>query len=95
VLKDGESLNHVALWVVLSVLQDGNIISHLLCSLTDAKWASFCSNIQQDAPELPGGVSEVNSIADLSQTLNTDDGIVVDAGREVCVKLYLGQVSLR
>jgi hypothetical protein len=80
------------------VLQDGNIISHLLCSLTDAKWGSFCSNVQQDAPELPGGVtvlSEVNSIADLSQTLNTDDGIVVDAGREVCVKLYLGQVSLR
>jgi len=36
--------------------------------------------------------SEVNSIADITHTLSAEDSIVVDAGREVRVKLYMGQV---
>lgn len=36
--------------------------------------------------------SEANSIAEITHTLSTEDGIVVDAGRELRVKLYMGQV---
>ena len=51
--------------------------------------------MQQDALDAPPEIivpSEANSIADITHTLNTEGGIVVDADREVRVKLYMGQV---
>jgi phosphatidylinositol-3,4,5-trisphosphate 3-phosphatase/dual-specificity protein phosphatase PTEN len=51
--------------------------------------------VQQDALDAPPEIivpSEANSIADITHTLNTEGGIVVDADREVRVKLYMGQV---
>ena len=63
--------------------------------LTDAKWARIRNEVQQVGPELPAEAlvpSEANSIAEVTQTLHTEGGIVVDAGREVRVKLYIGQV---
>jgi hypothetical protein len=51
--------------------------------------------VQQDALDAPPEIivpSEANSIADITHTLNAEGGIVVDADREVRVKLYMGQV---
>jgi phosphatidylinositol-3,4,5-trisphosphate 3-phosphatase/dual-specificity protein phosphatase PTEN len=81
--------------MTLIVSQEGKLTCHTLRPLTDAKWAKIRHEVQRVAPELPAETivpSEANSIADVTQTLNAEGGTIVDASREVRVKLYMGQV---
>lgn len=47
--------------------------------------------VQLGGVDIPS--SETNSINDVTQTLKGDKGIILDAAREVRIKLYMGQVS--
>lgn len=47
--------------------------------------------VQLDGVNIPS--SETNSIYEVTQTLKGDKGIILDAAREVRIKLYMGQVS--
>jgi len=67
--------------------------------LTDEKWDEFRDNLRHAgtgeslAPEevnLPS--SEANSMYGVTHSVK-ERGVVLDAGREVRVKLYIGQVS--
>ncbi|KAF4581672.1 Telomerase protein component 1 [Pleurotus pulmonarius] len=48
--------------------------------------------VQLDGVNIPS--SETNSIYDVTQTLKEDKGIILDATREVRIKLYMGQVFM-
>jgi phosphatidylinositol-3,4,5-trisphosphate 3-phosphatase/dual-specificity protein phosphatase PTEN len=67
----------------------------MLRPLTNANWASIRGEVQQSSPEFPAENivhSEANSIADNTHTLKTEGGVVIDANRELRIKLYMGQV---
>ena len=67
----------------------------MLRPLTNANWASIRGEVQQNSPEFPAENivhSEANSIADITHTLKTEGGVVIDANRELRIKLYMGQV---
>jgi phosphatidylinositol-3,4,5-trisphosphate 3-phosphatase/dual-specificity protein phosphatase PTEN len=66
--------------------------------LTDRKWDEFRDNLGHTATReslAPGEanlpLSEANSMYDVTQSAK-ERGVVLDAGREVRVKLYMGQV---
>lgn len=61
--------------------------------LSDANWTLVKSKIEGDG-QSPVVESEEASIQDIARTVNNGDGIVLDANREVRVKLYIGQVSV-
>ncbi|KII91188.1 hypothetical protein PLICRDRAFT_156068 [Plicaturopsis crispa FD-325 SS-3] len=80
--------------------KDGKIMQYTLRPLSDEKWDSFKEEIEEDKPAREGadtdggGVpSETNSIRDVTLPV-TSEGVVLDAGREVRVKLYMGQVFM-
>ena len=83
--------------------QNGKIESVLLRPLTGDKWQRMRDKIVADGKAHEGGgggsqtagigEGEDTSLYDVTQTLKTDGGVVLDAHREVRVKLYLGQVS--
>jgi hypothetical protein len=60
-------------------------------------WVEIQSEIQKDSsmPRVENAPSEANSMYDVTQTVKTESGIVLDAGREVRVKLYQGQVGIK
>ena len=87
-------------------MQGGKVETLLLRPLTGDKWNSIRENIEADGKAQhdhtsnstgtkAGGLAEGEdtSLYDVTQTLKTDGGVVLDAHREVRVKLYLGQVS--
>lgn len=81
--------------VDLIISQDGKVFSYTLRPLSDAKWARVREKVEQAAPKVPVEStvkSETTSIADATQTVNADNGVIVDAARELRVKLYMGQV---
>ncbi len=63
----------------------------LLCPLTGDKWNTIRDKIEADgkAPSF----KEVEDMYDVTLPLKTDGAVVLNAHREVRVKLYLGQVS--
>jgi phosphatidylinositol-3,4,5-trisphosphate 3-phosphatase/dual-specificity protein phosphatase PTEN len=68
-------------------------------TLTDEKWGEFRDNLGQrttretSAPgETSLPLSETNSMYDVTQSAK-ERGVVLDADREVRMKLYMGQVS--
>ena len=70
----------------------------LLRPLTGDKWENIRKKIESDRqPQtIDSGArieAEDPSLYDVTQTLKIDGGVVLDAHREVRVKLYLGQVS--
>jgi phosphatidylinositol-3,4,5-trisphosphate 3-phosphatase/dual-specificity protein phosphatase PTEN len=77
--------------------KDGKVFSCTLRPLSDAKWARVREKVEQAAPKVPAEnavESETTSIMETTQTVNADNGIIVDAGRELRVKLYMGQVFM-
>ena len=60
--------------------------------LSGDSWAAVKSKIEDDGEGTTIDFEE-DSIHDITHTLHDKDGIVVDANREVRVKLYLGQVG--
>ncbi|KAI0711173.1 phosphatases II [Cerioporus squamosus] len=83
--------------------EDGKVETLLLRPLTGNKWDSIRENIeaggktQNDHTGSKAGdiaEGEDTSLYDVTQTLKTDGGVVLDAHREVRVKLYFGQVFM-
>ena len=61
---------------------------------TPAQGASAGKGDENADPSRTAGLeTEDASLYDVTQTLKTDGGVVLDAHRELRVKLYLGQVS--
>ncbi|KAH9926719.1 phosphatases II [Fomitopsis serialis] len=88
---------------------DGKVVTRVLKPLTDDKWGKLKETIrqhaekevqEQDEKALSDGVTDVHvesestSISDVTQTLKDDQGVVLNADREVRVKVYMGQVFL-
>ncbi|KAI0646393.1 phosphatases II [Trametes meyenii] len=78
---------------------DGKVQTLLLRPLTGDKWLSIREKIEVEgkapAADIDANVeSEDTSIYDATQALKGDGGVVVDAHRELRVKLYLGQVFM-
>ncbi|KAI1798117.1 phosphatases II [Ganoderma leucocontextum] len=90
--------------------EGGKVETFLLRTLTGDKWQRIRAKIEADgqaqqtetvdnqvAPTLTVGLeseTEDGSLYDVTQTLSTDGGVVLDAHREVRVKLYLGQMFM-
>ncbi|KAI0827036.1 phosphatases II [Trametes gibbosa] len=78
--------------------EDGKIETLLLRPLTGDKWQSIRDNIEAEGKAAPSSAPNVDSedasIYDATQTLKVDGGVVLDAQRELRVKLYLGQVFM-
>ncbi|KAI0764871.1 phosphatases II [Fomes fomentarius] len=78
--------------------KDGKVETLLLRPLTGDKWKTIRDKIEADGKAQSGGNSkaqrEDTSLYDVTQSLKTDGGVVLDAHREVRVKIYLGQVFM-
>ncbi|KAI0635264.1 phosphatases II [Trametes polyzona] len=78
--------------------EDGKIETVLLRPLTGDKWLSIREKIEAEEKAAPTSTpnveSEDASIYDATQALKGDGGVVLDAHRELRVKLYLGQVFM-
>ncbi|KAL7284123.1 hypothetical protein ACG7TL_001404 [Trametes sanguinea] len=77
---------------------DGKVETVLLRPLTGDKWLSIREKIEAEEKVHPVGAnsveSEATSLYDPTQALKVDGGVVLDAHRELRVKLYLGQVFM-
>ncbi|KAI0360584.1 phosphatases II [Trametes cingulata] len=77
---------------------DGKIETLLLRPLTGDKWLSIREKIEAEEKTPSGSAANVESedasLYDATQTLKGDGGVVLDAHRELRVKLYLGQVFM-
>lgn len=75
------------------------ITTHTLRPLSDTNWTSIRDDLQVpdgekvelETANIPA--SENNSMYDVTQSLKSEKGIVVDATREVRFKLYMGKVT--
>ncbi|KAL4253065.1 Dual-specificity lipid and protein phosphatase [Abortiporus biennis] len=76
--------------------QKDKVITHRLRPLTGKNWDVLRQDIEQQKEALTNGgvASEEGSMYDLTKTLNTPGGVIVDANREVRAKLYFGQVFM-
>ncbi|KAF7323923.1 Phosphatases II [Mycena kentingensis (nom. inval.)] len=86
--------------VTKTTTEDGKIWTYNLLPLTESGWVNIRNTLEEttEGPEtedldadLPA--SEANSMHDVTQSL-TGRGIVLDAGREVRVKIYMGQIFI-
>ncbi|KAL0958372.1 hypothetical protein HGRIS_000513 [Hohenbuehelia grisea] len=83
-------------------VQEGTdkITTHTLRPLSDVNWTSIRNDLQvpdAEKVELESAnipASENNSMYDVTQSLKSEKGIVVDATREVRFKLYMGKVFM-
>ena len=67
-------------------------MKYTLRPLSEANWTLVKSKIEGDG-QSPVVESEEASIQDVTHPANHGGGVVVNANREVRVKLYIGQVS--
>ncbi|KAF7974862.1 hypothetical protein HWV62_11109 [Athelia sp. TMB] len=83
--------------------KDEKITAYNLTALTDDKWSSIRGGIDTAKVDGVGHAngsvpSETNSIADATATQassdNAEAGVLIDANREVRVKLYMGKVFM-
>ncbi|KAJ4466927.1 hypothetical protein C8J55DRAFT_439273 [Lentinula edodes] len=80
--------------------EGGKIRTYILHPLSEKNWKDFRQEIEGSEKEYtvkPEDIdipaSEANSIYDITQNVK-EKGVVLDAGREVRVKLYMGQVFM-
>ncbi|KAK7683205.1 hypothetical protein QCA50_013878 [Cerrena zonata] len=82
------------------VTKDGKVITHLLSPLSNDNWKSIRKDIEADEDRLTvpkpsdGTLSEEPSLYDVTRIIDPNEGIVLDANREVRAKLYIGQVFM-
>ena len=80
--------------------QDGKVVTHLLSPLSNDNWKSIRKDIEADDDRLnvpkfnDGTLSEEPSLYDVTRVINPNEGIILDANREIRAKLYMGQVCL-
>ncbi|PCH44907.1 phosphotyrosine protein [Wolfiporia cocos MD-104 SS10] len=76
----------------------GKITTRALRPLSDHKWVASCEKIQQNLekrqPSCPNVDSEETSPNDATHAARENDGLILNANREVRVKLYMGQVFM-
>ncbi|KAK0240302.1 phosphatases II [Armillaria nabsnona] len=80
--------------------RDNNVITFVLKPLSTAKWKNLQEEVNQDSrgdvPSLDeAGIpqSETTSICDVTQGVK-ERGVVLDAAREVRLRLYMGQIFM-
>lgn len=79
--------------------QDRKITTYALRPLSNDNWVDLRDGLPEDNstlhphPTNSAPISETNSVNELTPSVKDIDGVVLDAGREVRVKLYMGQVS--
>ena len=71
--------------------QEGKIVEYVLRPLSDDSWTLVKSGLESD-DQSPMVESEQSSIQDTIRSLDDTGSVVLDANREVRVKLYIGQV---
>ncbi|KAF7336087.1 Phosphatases II [Mycena sanguinolenta] len=80
-----------------SVTEDGKILSYTLHPLTESGWVdireSLAETEEPDTIDVDVPASEVNSMYDVIQSAK-ERGVVLDADREVRVKVYMGQIFI-
>lgn len=76
------------------LVQNGKYTVHKLAPLSDTKWNYIKTEIGKEplAKDPDGVKSEAGSVDDVTTTLHSENGVVVDAFREMRGKLYMGQV---
>lgn len=86
-------------------LKDGKVITYALVPLSDATWDDMREAIKHEEPKSKATIgdadegemptSETNSMYDVtrSATAAKHAGVILDASREVRIKLYMGQAS--
>ncbi|KIJ56953.1 hypothetical protein M422DRAFT_57516 [Sphaerobolus stellatus SS14] len=88
--------------VVEDEVEKTRIYTHILTPLDQSKWSIVKKSIEENptpaVDEIPAAMKEENDTASFNdsdeQVTIPEEGIVVDAAREVRVKLYMGQVFL-
>ncbi|KAJ7512033.1 hypothetical protein B0H11DRAFT_2151772 [Mycena galericulata] len=80
--------------------EEGKILTYRLHPLTESGWVHIRDELQKneagpDTEDLEVDIpaSEANSMEDVTQSAK-ERGVVLDAGREVRVKIYMGQVFM-
>ncbi|KAJ7057885.1 phosphatases II [Mycena amicta] len=86
--------------VTKTATEEGKIWTYSLLPLSETGWVNIRTALQEttDGPETEDlevdvPASEVNSMHDLTQNI-VGHGVVLDAGREVRVKIYMGQIFI-
>ncbi|KAF7350475.1 Phosphatases II [Mycena venus] len=81
-----------------TVTEEGKILTYTLHPLSESGWVNIRNALQEtegapatDDVDIPA--SEANSMYDVTQSAK-EKGVVLDAGREVRVKVYMGQVFI-
>ncbi|KAJ7716574.1 phosphatases II [Mycena maculata] len=83
-----------------TVTEEGKLLTYTLHPLTESGWVHIRNELQETEGNADAGAlevdvpaSEVNSMDDVTQSAKAR-GVVLDAGREVRVKIYMGQVFM-
>ncbi|KAJ6571746.1 phosphatases II [Mycena capillaripes] len=81
-----------------TVTEEGKILTYTLHPLSESGWVNIRNALQEtegvpDVDEVDVPASEANSMYDVTQSAK-ERGVVLDAGREVRVKVYMGQVFI-
>ncbi|KAJ7145364.1 phosphatases II [Mycena crocata] len=86
--------------VTKTASEEGKILTYTLHPLSESGWVNIRDALQDSASghetedlEADVPASEANSMYDVTQSAK-EHGVVLDAGREVRVKLYMGQVFI-
>ncbi|KAJ7484720.1 phosphatases II [Mycena latifolia] len=85
--------------VTKSITEQGKIVTYTLRPLSESGWVHIRDALKEGGVpatedlEVDVPASEVNSMYDVTQSAK-ERGVVLDAGREVRVKLYMGQVFM-
>ncbi|KAF7289897.1 Phosphatases II [Mycena indigotica] len=79
--------------------EEGKMWSYTLLPLSESGWVNVRQAVQENTQPKTGDLevdvpaSEVNSIHDATESIS-GPGIVLDAGREVRIKIYMGQIFI-
>jgi phosphatidylinositol-3,4,5-trisphosphate 3-phosphatase and dual-specificity protein phosphatase PTEN len=101
-VQDHDNVCPSGLWCYLmSNFTQERIYTHVLKPLNERRWSVIQKSIREDSTAAtsyvpPSMESEVDDIRvdDTGQVSTLDDSIILEAGREVRAKLYMGQVYL-
>ncbi|KZT10326.1 phosphatases II [Laetiporus sulphureus 93-53] len=81
---------------------DAKVVTRELRPLTDGTWGALRDSIQMNVEnkldatqdDTSSEEASIHDLRDVSKTLHSEDGVVLNANREVRIKLYMGQVFM-
>ncbi|KAG6909919.1 hypothetical protein DXG01_014439 [Tephrocybe rancida] len=90
-------IHGIRIALIMSFQQDDKIDVYKLSPLTNQKWGNLRNKLEKEdklnPEDVEGPASETSSLYDVTQNAK-EQGVVLDAGREVRIKLYTGQVFM-